>query len=216
MRRRPSRTLAFKLVVILVAGLMFYIGYDLGQVYREDQLKGLSATVFQRPHPVQPFDLVDQNDKPFTADSLKDHWNLLFFGYTHCPDVCPATLTVLAQVYNRLAERPELQKLTRAVFISVDPARDTPEQLKKFVDYFNPSFLGVTGNDEQIKKITGQFGVFYERHAPVDGSKDYAVDHSAAVIVVGPKGRTLAVFNGASDPVRVAHDFLKIVDFFGG
>ncbi len=213
MRRRPSRTLAFKVVVLLLGGLMFYMGNYLGHLYQRERLEGLSATVLPEPRPTQPFNLVDQNGKPFTADDLKGHWNFLFFGYTQCPDVCPTALAQLSQVYNRLAERPELQKRSRAVFISVDPARDTPAKLKQFVGYFNPEFLGVTGSDAEIAKLTHQFGIFVERHAPAPGSKDYAVDHTAVTTLVDPEGRTVAIFSSISDPARVAHDFFKIVDY---
>jgi len=214
MRKRPSRTLAFKLVIVLLGALMFYIGYYLGHVYQRQRLAGLSATVMQEPQPTQPFNLVDQNGKPFTVDDLKGHWNFLFFGYTHCPDVCPTAMAELTQVYNRIAERPKLQKLTRAIFISVDPARDTPAKLKQFVTYFNPEFLGVTGSDAEIKKVTHQFGIFFKRHAPKADSKDYAVDHTAVTTLVDPQGRTVAIFSSISSPAQVAQDFFKIVDYF--
>ncbi|MGD8309074.1 MAG: SCO family protein [Chromatiales bacterium] len=215
MRRRPSRTLAFKVVVVLLAALMFYMGYYLGNVYQRDELEGLSATVLSTPQPVEPFDLVDHRGKPFTRESLEGQWDLVFFGFTHCPDVCPITMTLLARAYNRLAERPELQEHTRAVFVSVDPARDTPEKLKEFVEYFNPEFVGVTGSAEEIDKIASQFHIYYQVHQPADDSGDYAVDHSAAVLLIDPKGRLAAIFSSISDPKVLAGDLIRIADVLG-
>lgn len=215
MRPRPSRTLAFKVVVVLLAGLMFYMGYYLGNVYQRDKLEGLSATVLPEPWTLEPFELVDHRGEPFTGENLKGQWDFVFFGFTHCPDVCPMSMTLLAQAYNRLAERPELQRRTRAVFVSVDPERDTPEKLRDFVGYFNPEFVGVTGSAEEIKRVADQLHIYYQIHEPVDGSGDYAVDHSAAILLVDPEGRMIALFTGASDPTVLAGDFMKIADVLG-
>jgi protein SCO1/2 len=215
LRRRLPRSWAFKIVLALLALLMFYMGHYLGQLYHRETLEKLSATVLPEPWQVEPFELIDQNGQPFTADNLKGQWDFLFFGYTHCPDVCPTTLALLTQVYNRLAARPKLQASTRMVFVSVDPARDTPEQLKGFVSYFGPEFLGITGSEAEIEKVTSQLKIYYQRHEPLEGSEDYAVDHSAALLLADPEGRIRAIFSGVYDPATVAADFTKIADYFG-
>jgi len=215
MRRRPPRSWTFKIAIALLAVLMFYIGLQLGTLYQRETLENLSATVLPEPWTVEPFKLIDQDGQPFTADNLRAQWDFLFFGYTHCPDVCPTTLAMLSRVYNRLAARPKLQARTRVLFVSVDPARDTPEQLKGFVSYFGPEFLGVTGSEAEIEKVTSQLNIYYQRHAPPEGSEDYAVDHSASLLVADPQGRIRAVFAGVYDPAAVAADFTKIADYFG-
>lgn len=112
---------------------------------------------------------------------------LFFFGFTHCPNVCPTTLTNLAGAYDALA--PADRDRVRIVFISVDPRRDTPAQLKKYLSYFDPAFVGLTGSKEEIDRATGAFGAAYAFvHRPGDPPDDYSVMHSANAYLVNPKG----------------------------
>jgi protein SCO1 len=112
---------------------------------------------------------------------------LFFFGFTHCPNICPTTLMELGEVYNRLA--PADRDQVRIVFISVDPRRDTPAQLKTYLSYFDPTFVGLTGSKEEIDRATGAFGASYAFvHKPGDPPDDYNVMHSASVYLVNPQG----------------------------
>src|SRR5512137_749852 len=102
-----------------------------------------SATIFVPPRALPPLELVGQDGKPFGPRFLEDHWTLVFFGFTHCPDVCPTTLTVLKQVQKLLGTLPEAQQ-PRVMLVSVDPERDTPERLRDYVQFFDRSFMGAT------------------------------------------------------------------------
>jgi protein SCO1/2 len=139
----------------------------------------------EKPAVGGPFHLTDQNGRAVDQSLLKGKWSLVFFGYTFCPDVCPTTLTTLAQAEDQLG--PKAKKL-QVVFISVDPARDTPAQLKTYLS--SPAFpkgtIGLTGTPQQVDAAAKAYKVYYARHGT---GTDYSMDHSAAVYLMDPKGR---------------------------
>jgi len=129
------------------------------------------------------FRLTDQNGKTRTLADFRGKAVMLFFGYTHCPDVCPTTLADLAQVVNLLgADASKVQVL----FITVDPERDKPEMLAKYVSAFNPSFLGLTGDAQATAQAANTFNVIYQKQPASSG---YSVDHSVGTFLIDPKGR---------------------------
>jgi protein SCO1/2 len=132
-----------------------------------------------------PFRLVDQNGRAVNEQALLGRWSAVFFGYTYCPDVCPATLTALKVVKDRLG--PKGQDL-QAVFVTIDPARDTPAQLKAYLS--SPAFpqpiLGLTGSPEQIAAMAKAYKVYYARSGT---GPDYLMDHASAIYLMDPKGR---------------------------
>ena len=152
-----------------------------------------SALVLPAPNPVPEFSLLNQHGEAVDQAVFEGQWDLVFFGFTHCPDICPTTLQVLASAKKALAENGR-QTLPRIVLVSVDPERDTPEILGEYVNYFGQGSLGLTGTLEEIRKLTGGLGIFFEKQ-PGDG-ENYAVDHSAAVLVIDPDGRFHSLFSG--------------------
>jgi protein SCO1/2 len=205
-RNRPL----YRIVLLAVALLALVGGYWLGNHYQRPSLEGISATLLPEPRPIGGFSLRDDNGKPFGPQQLRGHWTFVFFGYTHCPDICPDTLYRMVQVFNRLAVDPDLQKDTRMVFVSVDPQRDTPEVLHDYVRYFHPDFTGVTGPEEELLPFARQFSVVYMKQAPAEGSDNYLVDHSAAILLVDPDGQLHGIFSGVQDPGTIAADLQKI------
>jgi protein SCO1/2 len=167
------------------------------------------------PDSKQPpdFSLVDHTGRPFDRASLSGGWNLLFFGYSHCPDVCPTTLQTLAAVDKKLRDKSPQATPPRAVFVSVDPERDTPEHLATYVPYFNPAFLGVTGAPDQIQRLATGFGILYAR-AGDDGAGNYLVDHSASVLLFDPDGSLRAVFSPPHDADAMAQDIPAIQHYY--
>lgn len=137
------------------------------------------------------FSLTSHSGKPFTDADLRGRWTFLFFGYTHCPDVCPTSLTAMAEVARLLAnDRSFLQP--QVVFISLDGQRDSPSLLADYVPAFNPGFIGVTGTDAQLAPLVKSLGVFYERHGATNGN--YLIDHTAGVFLIDPSARLSAAF----------------------
>ena len=162
-----------------------------------------SALILPAPNPVPEFSLLNQDGMPIDQTVFEGQWDLVFFGFTHCPDVCPTTLQVLAAAKAALQEKGQ-SPLPRIVLVSVDPERDSPEVLKQYVDYFGAGNLGITGTLDEITKLTSGLGIYFEKHAS-DG-EDYAVDHSAAVLVINPDGGFEALFSGPHVVENYIHD----------
>ncbi|MDZ7753806.1 MAG: SCO family protein [Gammaproteobacteria bacterium] len=153
----------------------------------------IQGLLWPNPKQVAPFELTDHHGQAFDLDRLKGRWSFMFFGYTHCPDICPMTMDTLKRVADKLEER-QTGADTQVVFVSVDPARDSPEHLKNYVEYFNPDFVGATGATEELMSMTRQLGIIYDLHE-ADQDGNYLVDHSAAVLLTDPQGRLVGVFS---------------------
>lgn len=171
------------------------------------------ATLLPSAKPVADFNLINHKGEAFTLDSLKGHWTFAFFGYTHCPDVCPTSLAMLARVMDKLQAGGQLDTLPQGVFVSVDPQRDTMDKLAAYVPYFDPDFIGVTGDPEQIKTLTRQLGILYLR-ADGGSAEDYLIDHSAGIILFDPQGKFHALFNVPHDADKIASDFILIREYY--
>jgi protein SCO1 len=167
-----------------------------------------TATVLPMPAVLAEFSLLDQRGDPFTGDSLQGEWSLLFFGFTHCPDICPLTLQVLADARRQLQAAGQ-EPLPRIILVSVDPERDSPEIIGRYVASFGDGTLGVTGDLTELRKLTASLGIFFEKS--VIGGDDYSVDHSAVVIVINPAGRFHALFGSPHDAAKIAHDLPLIM-----
>ena len=156
------------------------------------------STVLTKPIKLDEFMLTADDDSVFSNQSLKDKWSLLFFGYTHCPDVCPLTLHQLSQANKELADK--LDSTPDIIMISVDPDRDTSEILQKYVRSFGENVSGVTGKNDELDKLTSQLGIFY--NANKHEGENYSVNHSAAVILINKNAEFHAVF---SAPHSIEH-----------
>jgi len=162
-----------------------------------------TATLLPAQGEIPEFALLDQSGLAIGRDVFEGHWNLVFFGFTHCPDICPATMQVLASARTRLAEAGQ-QPLPRIVLVSVDPERDSPDIISQYVGYFGDDNLGITGDLDELRKLTGGLGIFFQKSA-VDGD-DYSVDHSAVVLLINPKGRLHALFSAPHKIENFVHD----------
>lgn len=207
MSRTQSILLAAAVGIVAIAGGMMFARVLLpgGGAAQTGMQAGLAkATLLTPARPLPQFALTDHTGAAFDPARLKNHWSLLFFGFTHCPDVCPTTLGVLAQTERLLADLPAAQR-PQVVLVSVDPQRDTPEQLASYVRFFSPSFVGVTGTQQAIDSLTRALGV------PVAISKsdngDYSVDHSAAIFAIDPQGAWRALFSTPHVPATLAADY---------
>lgn len=134
-------------------------------------------------------------------NSLRGKMVMLVFGYTHCPDVCPTSLQILAEAFDQLS--PELQQQVQGVFVSVDPDRDDPVMLRDYGSYFHPNITGVTGTKAELDQLTSQIGVHYRLNQGEDG--DYSVDHATLTFVIDPEGYKVKVLvSHAAPPDYVA------------
>ncbi|MFN2308863.1 MAG: SCO family protein [Gammaproteobacteria bacterium] len=172
---------------------------------------GQGVTRLDAPRALTDFRLVDHTGAVFDQGRLRGHWTFLFFGYSLCPDICPTTMSTLNAVAQALADRAE--RRPQYVFVTIDPERDTPEQLAKFVPYFNPTFLGVTGEPDAIKALTRQLGILYLKAEP-ERSEGYLMDHSASILLIDPEGRFHAVMSPPFDPTGMARNFQLMADYY--
>ena len=171
------------------------------------------GTLLPSAKPIADFRLTDHRGKPFTLENLKDNWTFAFFGYTHCPDVCPTSMTMLGQMRRKLEQQGGLDKQPQVVFVSVDPARDTTELLAQYVPYFHSDFIGASGDEQNTSLLTRQIGILYAK-AEGSGDEGYLVDHSAAIILFDPDGAFRALFSIPHDPDLIASDFLAIKRYY--
>ncbi len=208
---RPATPLGRTLLILLVALGATLAGAVAARWWLEQRAappETQSAAVYREPRALPEFALVAHDGSRFDAEDLRGRWTVLFFGFTNCPDVCPATLAQLAAVRRRLADLPADQQ-PRVVMVSVDPKRDTPERLARYVPYFDPSFVGVTGTPEAVEGLTKRMGVAVHVGPERDGV--YTVDHTAALFLVGPDARLAAVFPTPHVADTIAADYRAIV-----
>ncbi|HEY0681885.1 MAG TPA: SCO family protein [Steroidobacter sp.] len=175
---------------------------------RSDAPTLAKATLIDPARPLPPMAFIDQEGKPFGPEQLRGHWSILFFGFTFCPDICPTTLALLAQVEKQLADLPQEQR-PHIVLVSVDPKRDTPERLAQYVKSFSPSFTGITGEQEAVHEFALKMGVPVQI-SPLPGG-NYTVDHSAAIFVVDPNGALRALSSTPHQVPIIAEDYRSIV-----
>jgi protein SCO1/2 len=188
-----------RILMILVVAVAAVTGFWLAHRLDHSMPVLASGTWLPRPRDPGTFSLIDQNNAPFTAASFKGAPTLVYFGYTHCPDVCPVTLLQLAQVV-KSGVVPGL----RVAFISVDPARDTPAQLAQYVHAFDPDFIGLTGSATMLQTVARTFGVAFLKVDLPGG--DYSMDHSSTVFLMDSRGHNVAVFNAPYDVKSLTED----------
>ena len=163
------------------------------------EMRANGLFLFDTPRDPGEFRLVDHHGKPFTEVELEGRWTLLFFGFTHCPDICPTTMSFLANLTEEF-ESTEVED-TRVVMVSVDPARDTTDVLASYVPYFHPEFLGVTGEFIDILNVARVFNSPFRKVTEPDSS--YTVDHGTNVILINPKGDFHGFFRAPLDLAKV-------------
>jgi protein SCO1/2 len=153
------------------------------------------------------FKLRDFNGHIRTLEDFKGKVVVLFFGFTHCPDICPTTMIDLKKTMNLLKDK---SSSVQVIFITLDPARDTEEVLKKFIPTFNSTFLGLTGSESEIDKVATQFKIFYEKVN--NGSKaGYTIDHSAGLYVIDKNGNIKLHISNGEKPEDIASDLAKLI-----
>ena len=196
------------ILVAVVAVAALAAGALASWVWTRDEVPQIDGLLWPQSKAIESVALVDHAGEPFTRARLEGRWTLLFFGYTHCPDVCPITLSVLKNAKAQMADAGPGEPV-QVVFVSVDPARDTLEHMGAYVTHFDPGFLGVTGEDADLKAFARQLGVLYIRAEP-DANGSYLVDHTAAVFLIDPRGHLVALFQAPHSAERIARDVPKI------
>ncbi len=203
MRLRGALLLA--LAALCAAGAGFWLARELDRP--APQLT--AGTWLARPKAPAAFSLIDGAGRSFTAGDLVGHPSLMFFGFTHCPDVCPTTMALLAQVAHAAPVRG-----LRVIFVSVDPGRDTPALVGGYVHAFDPAFVGLTGSEAAIRTMARDYGVAVNKVELPGG--DYTMDHSAVVFLLDAHGRTTAVFTPPFDAAAMTADLQRAAPWLDG
>jgi protein SCO1/2 len=159
------------------------------------------------------FQLTSHEKRTIGLGDFTGNWSFVFFGYTNCPDICPATLSQLVLV-DKLLKKKYLG-VSQPVFylVSVDPERDTLEKLAAYIDYFNNDFVAMTGSAEQIKQFESQFGAFH-RFENKDSNGNYSVAHSSETFLINPAGKIVAKFSPPMDIPQIAQQYTELVNFY--
>jgi len=186
----PVSWASLAVFILTGGGIVAYVRYEKEQkaIAKEKELKksvGKAAIG-------GPFELVDTKGKTITDKDFHGSWLLLYFGFCHCPDICPDQLEKLSTVVEKIEKLPNLPNI-QPVFITVDPHRDTVETVKEYIKEFHPRMMGLTGTEEQVKKACKAYRVYYSV-GPKDEDEDYIVDHTIITYLIGPDGRFIEYF----------------------
>jgi protein SCO1/2 len=197
-RRGIWITVASILAVIVVFFGLFLHKLLSPRVLSAAELRANGAYVFDQPRLIEQVDLLDHHGDSFSLANLKGRWTLAYFGFTHCPDICPTTLATVSRMVESL--KPEIREQTQVILVSVDPARDTPEILSQYVPAFHKDFVGVTGEFLDVMRFTRQLGVAFTKVVQGD---DYTVDHTGNLALISPEGHYYAFYKPPFELARL-------------
>ena len=192
---------------IYASGKKFVFG-DIHQQLRQ------ATYLYDQQKAIADYTLIDHNNQTFTPDSIKGAWTFWFFGFTHCPDICPITLGTLSATVNRLKSKHNIKDEIKIIFVSVDPERDEAAKLKTYTSAFSQYALGVTAPSEQLAPFLKNMGIVAVKQSPKQESPDYSVDHSSSIFLIAPDTGISAVFSTPHNAEDIAQDFLTIRKFY--
>jgi protein SCO1/2 len=197
-----------KKTVLVALGSFLLIGVVAVGSFVFEKNTNFRGTAYVEPYPAAPeIELTRENGSSFRLSGMRGKIVLLFFGYTSCPDVCPATMAELNQAMREL-DKGEADQV-RVLFVTVDPARDTPERAQEYVNHFNPEFIGLSGTETELAKVWNEYGIFREI---VEGTSaaGYLVNHTARVTLIDRNGNMRVSFGFDAPVDDIVHD-LKLV-----
>lgn len=209
-----NKAILIILVIALSVGLGIYVSgkkFVFGDI--QQQLKQ-ATYLHDQQKSIADFALIDHNNNTFTPDSIKGTWTFWFFGFTHCPDICPITLGTLSATVNRLKSKHNIKDEIKIIFVSVDPERDEIAKLKTYTNAFSEHALGVTAAPEQLAPFLKNMGVIAMKQPPTQESSSYLVDHSSSIFLIAPDTGISALFSTPHNAEVIAQDFLTIRKFY--
>ena len=208
MKKNFTWTIVSCVAVMLVA-VSLYVNKMTSKVHlTSEQLKDMGLYLIDPPRNLGTFNLVDSNGKEFLPGDFQGKWNLLFFGFTFCPDICPITLSMLSRTEKGLDIKD--QEKIRIFLVTVDPDRDSPEQLKVYLENFSEKFIGLTGGLDQIYNFATSVNAPFN---PISNSKDpnYTVDHTGSIVLIDPEGKYAGFFRAPHNQDNVKKAILDVI-----
>lgn len=204
-------------LVIIVIALAAALGFWFSQRHFDGDGTDAQApqlqtvALFPSPLPLQPFELKSVDDKRITPNDFKGRWALVFFGFTHCPDICPTTLARLAEAAKLWDKELDAAQRPAVLFVSVDPERDSGTRTTEYATYFDKAFLGGTNDDAKLQPMARGMGMVYAKEPLNTGIEgDYEVQHSASIVLIDPQGRRAGLIRPPLDPAAIAADMITL------
>ncbi|XP_063164258.1 protein SCO2 homolog, mitochondrial [Candoia aspera] len=214
-RLEPQYSLRTRLLVVSIVSLQLLLGWlylrsEKQQQEKQKRIEELRKVAIGQGN----FHLVDHTGRPFSKEDLKGSWVLLYFGFTHCPDICPEELEKMSRVVDLLDRDPRLPRL-QPLFITVDPERDTVEAVAKYVKEFHPRLRGLTGTPDQVREAGRAYRVYYST-GPKDQDNDYLVDHTVILYLLSPDGLFLDYYNRYKTDTKIAQSIKEHMATYPG
>ena len=199
--------------IAIVALVALIGGFTISWVINNNKPVELEAGLWfgDQARALPEFELLDHNRNTLNRSSLTGKWSLMFFGYTHCPDICPISLQTMSDMVDAI-EDPDVVKALSIYFVSVDPERDTAEILAGYVTYFNPDFIGATADTEKLTPLTRSIGIAHQIRNKTDDKPEYDVDHSSAIVLINPQAEFAGLFSAPQDALVMARDITRIIE----
>ncbi len=201
----------FSIVIVTVIALIGGFGLS-WYAHNNEPIKLESGVWFgEQARALPEFELIDHNRQALTRQQLNGQWSLMFFGFIHCPDICPVSLQTLAEMVKAIDDS-DVSDVLQIYFVSVDPDRDSPELLADYVTYFNPDFKGATAPLDQLTPLTRSLGIAHTIRNKTDDNPHYDVDHSTAIVLINPQAEYAGLFGAPQEAQAMARDMARIIE----
>lgn len=201
--KRRNQLVALIAIVVLIAGGIIYWSTNQSEAYQ------FNGGEISPPAAAPALELSDQNGEAFTLAQDEGNVSLIYFGYTTCPDLCPTTLNDFAIVKEELGE--EAASDVDFIMVTFDPERDTQARMKEYLNFFDPEFIGLRGDDAQTQQFLKDYGVTIKRVEYPNSSTGYLIDHTALIYVIDKEGRLRLTYPYGTDPAMIAEDVQHLV-----
>jgi protein SCO1/2 len=203
----PTRPWLRRLVVAELAAIAIVLAVVGWYVWQSRAAPSLNGTLLDPPQEIPAIQLTGSDGQPHALTDFQGKVTVVFFGYTHCPDVCPMTLSTMARARTMLSNQADRVQL---VFVSVDPERDSPERLASYLAKYDPTFVGLTGDEDRIRGLATVFGVYYAK-VESTSALGYLVEHSSSSFVLDTQGKLRAILPFGLTPEQMASDLRALL-----
>lgn len=210
-RRSTMTGILVSTLIVAMTAVWLYNGESPAAAGWNSTPESLCGVLWPEPLELAEFELTTQTGNIFTEDSFVGQWDLVFFGYIDCPDICPMSLASMRQMRNILSSRGGGVSQPRFILVSVDSENDNPERMRRYLAAFDPEFIGLTGAKAMIDRLAGSLAVHY-RKVPEDDFN--AIDHTSSLMIIDPQGRAVGAMQPPLVPERMAEIFEKLAGSF--
>ena len=203
-----GRALLLNIIIIGILLISLAIWWEATRLKQRQSAPLRQATLLSTSIPINPFQLIDENNQVFNRNHLKGHWSLLFFGATHCLQTCPITLSTLNKSY-QLLKQIKAKYLPKVVFISIDPNQDTTQAIKYYTEHFNEHFIGVTGKPHELAALADNLHIPFKLNGN-NKTLEKTLKQDNKILIINPKGQWIGSLNPPFNAETMTADYLKI------